>query len=156
MKVISMQDFSGNTVHVNMQGIFSCTIDGVRYESDTLAGLRDAVLFRSYKRPAEVRIPFTIIENGALRHGVATGVRRIDGSILVRWNDTGLPGVITWTHRTLKPLDGEDAYTYQKLCDARDTAVAAVDKFEQSHGINLKDKIVAAIAAASEGNGKTG
>jgi hypothetical protein len=148
---LHLTGMGGPAVDVDENGLFSVVIGDTRYEADTLAGLRDAVLFRKYKRPAAVRIPFTIIEGTLIRHGVATGVRRIDGSIMVRWEDTGQPGVITWNHRTMKRLGVGESEVYRKLCATYDAAQRAVDRFEQTHGFNLKDEIGAALAAANEG-----
>jgi hypothetical protein len=149
---ITMSDFGGRTVHVDREGIFSTVVDGTRYEADTLVGLRDAVMFRAYKRPAEARIPFTVIEGTVIRHGTATGIRRIDGTILVTWDDTHKPGVVSWSHRTMRRLGPADADAYRELCADLDAARHAVEKFELANGINLKDAISAALAA-SNGNG---
>lgn len=147
---VTIKDFGGATVHVDGEGIFSTVVDDVRYESETLAGLRDMVLFRMYPHPAKVEVPFTIIEDGQIRNGLAKAVRRIDGHIQVLWQDTDTLGFVTWNHRTLKPLGAGDADTYRRMVAARDMAARAVERFERSHAINLKDEISAALAAGNE------
>ncbi len=151
MKVATMQDFGGNRVHVSRDGIFSAVVDGITYEADTLVGLRDAVMFRTYKKPDKVEVPFTVIEDGQIRNGTALGIRGIDGHIQVLWADTDRLGFITWTHRALKRLGTGDADTYRRLCAARDAAIHAVERFERTHSINIKDEIAAALAADGEG-----
>lgn len=143
----------GPAVDVDEDGLFSTVVGDVRYEANTLAGLRDAVLFRKYKQAFVIKIPFTVIEGTRIRHGIALGVRKLGDGIRVRWEDSEQPGYVTWGCRTLRRLNTGDAETYRKLCFARDAAQHAVERFERTYAINLKDEIAAALAADSEGTG---
>lgn len=135
-------------VRVDGEGVFYVTVDGVRYTSDTFADLRDKVL-EGATDPA-VEVPFTVIENGVIRNGVATGTRRIDGSTLVVWDDTGNYGVAVWGLRTLRRLDECDADVYRRLIAERDAAQHAVELFERPRAIDLGLEVHAAARAAAD------
>lgn len=134
-----------HVVLVSDDGVFIVVIDGQRYESDTLRGLREKVL--SGKWYVKAAIPFTIIEGGLVRHGVATNVREIDNSVMVIWDKGHQRGTVKWEHHTLKRLGNAEAEEYRQLCADRDYAARAVEDFERTRRINLKDAIAAALAA---------
>lgn len=148
---ISVRGVDYTPVHVSEVGIFSIIVRGVRYESDTLAGLRSKVFLRARGHGVKVTIPFTAIENGVIRNGVATGFHEVDGSILVHWEETPYRAeTLGWSCTTLAPLTEHGADLYRQLSADYWAARSVVEKFEQRHAIDLRSRIIAAISVAVE------
>lgn len=101
-------------VRVSENGIFSVIVDGEAFESDSLAGLRNKILYGLHQRNIEVAVPFTIVQDGLVRHGVAVGIAR-DDSVLVRWehNPAQADYLIDWHHTIVTRLGEEEAEAYQ-------------------------------------------
>lgn len=132
---------------VDSEGQFSVLIGRQRYTADTLAQLRENVAFEL--AGVRVEVPFTVMWNGMIRTGVAVGTRRIDSSILVKWDDTGEVGTVSWGHRALRLLDVGEQDAYRRLVAERDAAQLALDQFERPRSIDLKDGIRQARADAA-------
>lgn len=142
-------------VEVGDDGIFRIKIQGELYAADTLAGLRNKVMFGLYRNVVEVCVPFSIVQNGVIRHGVATGINAYDDSVSVRWDDDPhhVDAIIDWHHTILERLAPEEHERFRRLIADQWAANNAVAHFERVRTMNLKSLVAIRINMALEKKG---
>jgi hypothetical protein len=99
-----------------------------------------------------VNVPFSVAQAGDVRNGTANAIRRLDGSIMVTWEDTGAYTPMDWESTALRRLDGEEATACRSLLDTLEQAKAAVRQFEQPRRIDLKAAVVRARRSREAGD----
>jgi hypothetical protein len=132
----------GHMVAVDDEGQFRVIIDGKLFIADTLAELREKVQMEA--QGPRVHVPFSVAQAGDVRHGMANAIRRLDGSIMVTWEDNGTYTPMDWESTVLRRLGDDEMYTYRSLLDTLEQAKAAVRDFEQPRRIDLKAAVVQA------------
>jgi hypothetical protein len=138
----------GHMVAVDDEGQFRVIIEGRLFIADTLAELREKVQMEA--QGPRVSVPFSVAHAADVRNGTANAIRRLDGSVMVTWEDTGAYTPMDWESTVLRRLDEQETQVYRDMLDYAAKALAVVREFEQPRRIDLKAAVVRAQRGDAE------
>jgi hypothetical protein len=126
------------------------------FTAATRDALRDQLMRATARKAVKVAVPFTMLmpprfraTEKIVRHGTATGVHQGTGSVLVTWENGSKEQLNAYSATTLREMSPEEEAQWLELDRASRDARRALDDFEGSRRLRLRDEVNEAVETAT-------
>jgi hypothetical protein len=143
-------------VRVDDRGVWRASMGDSEYNGATKDALRERLLRATARKAVKVAVPFTILKSSygygrgkTVLRGTATGLHGRTSNILVTWETGAKEALSGYSVTALERMSTAEEGKWLALNDARAKAAKALDNFEATRRLNLRQAVTDAIEAAA-------